>query len=108
MFGGVSNGINTSIEKYYQNWIMLEVSLPEIFRKFALISYLPTDVIILGGEKDGKNSDSVYKFNTVDNSFEKLQDLPKDFCTNSNSHVAMYQNIIYLLESSRNIIKYCI
>ena len=110
VFGGVSGGITTSIEKYFnKSWLLLNINLPEEIRKFSLLSYnvRESEILLLGGEVEKKNKKSVYRFRLWTNSFVKIKNLPKTFISNSNNSSVAYKNTIYLLDSSDNsIIEY--
>lgn len=103
VFGGVTSGISTTIEKYVKDWTVLTVELPSKIRNFGLVSY-GKNIILLGGEKEGSKSVHVLNFNTVNNTFEKTTNLQSQFSTINSSSLAIIQSSIYLLDIDRSVI----
>ena len=108
VFGGISVGVCTSIERYLASWELLNVQIPSIIRNFGLISY-KNDIILFGGDSDNKSIRNVIKFQVNPQNFVGIGKLSQSFSTNTNSTLTLRDNKAYLLDADRrNIIEFII
>ena len=107
VFGGITTtGFCSSIEKYDNRWMIIDIEIPKKIIKFGLISYYD-NIIIFGGESEKKKERRVFKYEVEKNHFENMIKLSEPFYTNTNAALGVANDRVYLLDSvSKKILEY--